>query len=711
MAVRWFQRAFKQIIQKRMQQMLTSRSFVLDYEPMKLLLPTSEETSLAKRLVAAMTLEEKISLLCGIDEFCIPGIERVGLKPVWSSDATIGLRGWKAPVTDFPASIALASTFDDELLQQIGQVMGAECRSLGVGVLLGPGVNIQRVPICGRNFEYFGEDPYLAGCMAAQYIKGVRTYAVITTVKHFACNNSEYDRHKSNSEVDERSLRELYLSSFKKALEAGSLGIMTSYNQVNGTYASEHPYLIGAILRGEWGFDGLVVSDWNSLYSTDMALKNGVDLEMPQGKYFTKERVLDALQRSVIRVQDIDSKVLHLLSSYEKGGLFAVPMADRNCHVGTKEHRDVALKAAFGSVVLLKNEQQALPLSDSMRLCIGGGNAFKVAQGGGSSMVQWETRPQTFAQSMQKQGATLLPKRWFMHTKWKRSVRECDAVVLVVGFDNIEESEAYDRPWSLTPLDRKAIDMAAKLNKRTVVVVQSGGALEMESWHHNVSAILSTSFLGSSTSEALQAILFGAVSPSGKLPYTQAHHLHDYRSMRAYPKDFDTVTVDRIKKGQGDPNVREVGKLCYTEGLMVGYRQFDTERIEPLFCFGHGLSYTSFSYDQLRVIQLGEGTWQLSFWLTNTGTFAASEVVQLYVSPLEPAIFRPCQELKGYQKVFLEPKAAKEVVFSLDAKAFEHWDLNAWAFVSDEGSYEVRIASSSRDIRLKAVVEYKKRKS
>ncbi len=709
-SVRWFQKAFKRVIQKRMMRLLENRSFTLDHQPMQLVVPDGEEASMAKRLLSEMTLEEKISLLSGRDEFCIPGIERLGLKPVWTSDATIGLRGWKTPVTDFPAAIALASTFDNDLLYQVGRVMGHECRALGVGVLLGPGVNIARVPVCGRNFEYFGEDPYLAGEMAASYIRGVRTYPVITTVKHFACNNSEYDRHKSNSEVDERSLRELYLPAFKKALEAGSLGIMTSYNQVNGIYSSEHPYLIGSILRGEWGFDGLVVSDWNSLYSTDGTLKNGVDLEMPKGRYFTRELVLDALARRAATQEDIDAKVLHLLTSYEKAGLFSAPMADPACRAGTQESRAVALNAALGAPVLLKNEEQALPLSPSSRICIGGTNAYTVAQGGGSSMVQLETAPLTFAELMQKEGSFLLPGRWFKHSHLKQRVRSSNAVVLVVGFDHIEESEAYDRPWALNAVDLKAIKTAVRLNKRTIVVVQSGSAVEMESWQDGVAAILYTSFLGSSTAQALKALLFGQVSPSGKLPFTQARYLHEYRAMRSYPKNFDTVTINRIKKGQGNPKVREVQKLCYTEALMTGYRQFDTEGPEPLYCFGHGLSYSSFSYDLAGVKELEEGRWDLAVTITNTGRCPAAEVVQLYVHPLDPVVFRPTQELKGFCKVFLQSRERKEVHFAVDETAFEHWDLDAWKFVSDEGQYELRIGSSSRDIRCRVVVDYKKRK-
>lgn len=691
--------------------MLENRTFSLDHEPMALRLPQSKESSTARRLVDAMTLDEKLSLLAGCDEFCIPGVARLGLKPVWTSDATIALRGWKTRVTDFPASVALAATFDDDLLFQVGRVMGHECRALGIGVLLGPGVNIARVPVCGRNFEYFGEDPYLASEMAARYIAGVGTNAVITTVKHFACNNSEYDRHKSNSEVDERSLRELYLPAFKRAVEAGSLGVMTSYNQVNGIYASEHPYLIGAVLRGEWGFEGMVVSDWNSLYSTDGALQNGVDLEMPKPKYFTRENILDALRRGVVSEKSIDSKVLHILTSYEKAGLFSVPMADARCAAGSPENHAVALKAALGAPVLVKNDAKALPLSPGLKVCIGGQNAYRVTQGGGSSMVQWVAEPQTFANLMLDHDACLLPKRWVASRHYLSRVRSADAVVLVVGFNHIQESEAYDRPWELDRSDIRAIKKAVALNRRTIVVVQSGGAVEMASWQDGVAAILFTSYLGSCTAQALKMLLFGEVSPSGKLPFTQARYLHDYLSMRAYPKDFDSVTVARIKKGQGDPLVREVEKLCYTEALMVGYRQFDTEGTDPLYCFGHGLSYSTFAYSALKVQEEAPGRWRLAATIANTGGHRASEAVQLYVQALEPVVFRPKQELKGYCKVDLEPGQIKEVVFDVDASAFGRWDLNQWKFVSDEGLYELRIGSSSRDIRLKMVVQHKKKEA
>ena len=707
--MRWFAKLGKRVVQLRMQRTLKSRDIQQDYEPMDLQLPPSEEPSKAKQLLALLTLEEKITLLSGQDEFCIPGIARVGLKPIWTSDATLGLRGWNAPVTDFPAAVAMAATWNTPLITEVGERIGAECRALGIGVLLAPGVNLARVPVCGRNFEYFGEDPFLTGQMAGAYILGVKRHPVITTVKHFACNNSEYDRHKSNSVVDERTLRELYLPAFKQALDAGSLGVMTSYNQVNGTYASEHAYLLEGILRGEWQFDGLVVSDWNSLYSTDGVLTSGVDLEMPGGKYLQKERVLDALGRGVVKEDAIDKKVLHLLSAYEKAGLFTCPLADPVLQVGDANHRKTALQVARESVVLLKNEGPVLPLNPSWKLCIGGDNAFRVAQGGGSSMIQLLEPPKPFASSMESH-ATCLPRHWYRNPSYRKKVAASDAIVLVVGFNHIEESEAYDRPWELDRATLRSIEHASKLNKRTILIVQSGGALHLTPFNDKISAILWTSYLGSSTAEALRDILFGTVSPSGKLPFSIAFSLSDYRSMRNYPSDYASFSLTRIHKGQGDPKVRQVSSIDYTENLMVGYRQFDSEGPSPLYCFGHGLSYAAFSYEDLKITEQANGCFSVIFSLANVSAVSAAEVAQLYIHPLVPKVYRAKQELKGFKKVFLKAGEKTKVAFSVSSEAFSRWDVDSWQLFSDEGQYEIRIGSSSRDIRLHQAVEYKERK-
>ncbi len=712
--MKWFQLGFKRFIQKKMQEMLSPNPPTVDGAAMLLKLPPSKEKSLAKRLVKELKLEEKLSLLSGVNEFCIPGVERLGLKSVWTSDASMGLRGWKAPVTDFPAMVAMSATFNTDLLTEVGKVLGRECRSLGVGVLLGPGVNIARVPVCGRNFEYCGEDPYLAGEIAASYIRGVQSEGVIATVKHYACNNAEFDRHKSNSVVDERSLREIYLPAFKRSVEAGVLAVMTSYNQVNGTYTSEHPYLLDAILRNEWGFDGLVVSDWDSLYSTKQALGDGVDLEMPSAKWFAPDKVRKALSDGSVAIDSIDSKLLHLFTAYEKAGLFSRPLIDPAIQVGHAQHREVALSVAKESVVLLKNEHSLLPLQErkGMVICVGGANAYKIASGGGSSHVMPLDAPDNFADAMLKEEdveVVLLPRSWQKKKDYRDRVASCDVVIMVTGFDHIQESEAYDKPWSLPKGERSEIESASKLNKRCVLVVQSGGAVHLSPFIDAIPSVFYAFFLGSSTAEALTSLIFGRANPSGKLPFTLARELDDYYSMKNYPTDFTNTSLKRIRGGQGNPSKRYVQDLEYREALMVGYRQFDTERQEVLYPFGHGLSYTDFTYSNLSVTETADSKVLVSLSVENSGKKGGSTVVQLYVHELSPAFFGPDQELKDFTKIALAPNEKKTVEFILSEEAFSHYRVDAWKFVVGDGQFEIRVGESSRDIRLHAIVEPFKR--
>lgn len=706
--MKWFQVACKRLVQKRMRQMLSPNPPVVDGGTMRLNLPASDEPSLAKRLVAELTDEEKLSLLSGIEEFCIPGVERLGLKPVWMSDASMGLRGWQAPVTDFPAMVAMAATFDTALLHEVGTTLARECRALGVGILLGPGVNIARVPVCGRNFEYCGEDPFLAGEIAASYIEGVQGEQVIATVKHFACNNSEYDRHKSNSVVDERTLREIYLPAFRRAVDAGVLALMTSYNQVNGAYASEHPYLLESILRNEWKFEGLVVSDWDSLYSTAPALVDGVDLEMPAAKWFSPERVGKAIADGSASFSDIDAKLVHLFTAYERSALFTRPLIDHTIVLGCEQHRSVALQVARESVVLLKNEGSLLPLKKQpgMTLCVGGVNAYRVASGGGSSMVVPVNEQLSFAEAMLKEEGVrvvLLPANWQRKKRYRSSVASSDAVIMVTGFDHIQESEAYDKPWDLPRSEISAIEKASELNKHCIVVVQSGGGVRLTGFVDRTPVMLYGFFLGSSTAQALTDLLFGRCNPSGRLPFTLAKEIEDYRSMKNYPRDYAKITVARIKGGQGDPSKRFVWDLPYREALMVGYRQFDTEKQDVLFPFGHGLSYTSFGYSDLRIEGKPDKMVSVSCWVENLGEIAGSTVVQLYLHELSPACFRPFQELKAFSRIELAPKEKRRITFSLADDAFSHYDTEQWGFVAGDGQFEVRVGQSSRDIRLSGV--------
>lgn len=707
--MRWFQGTFKRFIQKKMLEMLAPNPPTVEGSAMQLRLPASGERSLARRLVKELDEKEKLSLLAGIDEFCIPGVERLGLKPVWTSDASMGLRGWKAPVTDFPAMVAMAATFDRVLLAKVGSVLGRECRALGVGVLLGPGLNIARVPVCGRNFEYCGEDPYLAGEIASAYIQGVQSEGVIATVKHYACNNSEFDRHKSNSVVDERSLREIYLPAFKRAVDEGVLAVMTSYNQVNGTYASEHPYLLDVILRNEWGFDGLVLSDWNSLYSTKKALEDGVDLEMPAAKWFAPDKVKKLLAEGSVSIASVDAKLLHLFTAYERAGLFSRPLVDPAIQVGCKAHRDLALTVARASVVLLKNEKALLPLRKraGMVICIGGPNAYKVASGGGSSHIIPLEKSDSFADAMLREEGVqvvLLPSHWQRKRYYRERVASSDAVILVTGFDHILESEAYDKSWSLPKAEVSEIESAAKLNKSCILVVQSGGAVHLTPFIDAIPSALYAFFLGSSTAAALADIIFGRTNPSGKLPFTIAKELGDYHSMKNYPTDHANTSLKQIRGGQGDPSVRYVKDLEYREALMVGYRQFDTERQEVLFPFGHGLSYADFAYSDLKVTKTVKDTVLVSLLLENRAMVEGETVVQLYVHELQPAFFGPVQELKAFAKIALEPKQRASIEFELAEDAFSHYRPDAWKFVVTEGQFEIRVGESSRDIRLHAII-------
>jgi beta-glucosidase len=698
----------REIVQKRMMDMLAPRPPLTDTEPMHLQLACPEGQSMARALVRALTDDEKLTLVSGTEGFCIPGVPRLGLKPVWTSDATMGLRGWKAKVTDFPATVAMAATFDRALVGKAGSVIGNECRALGVDVLLGPGVNIARVPTCGRNFEYCGEDPYLAGEIAASYIQGVQGQGVIATVKHYACNNSDYDRHKCNSVVDERTLREIYLPAFKKAVDSGVLGVMTAYNLVNGTYCSEHPYLVEAILRDEWGFGNLVISDWDSLYSTVPAVLNGVDLEMPGPKWFGPDKLGAALESGQVSMADIERKLLHLFGAYEKAGLFSRPRIDTGAKAGTPAHEAVARSVAEESVVLLKNEDSLLPLRkhDGYLVCVGGRNAFATPAGGGSAMIQLPEEPENLAGQLLAEGveAVFLPAAWWRHRRYREAVSRCNAVVFSTGFDHLYESESYDRQWTLPGKEAEEIRRIAELNKNLVVILHGGGDMETSSWLSSAKAVLHAFYLGSRTAPVLADLLFGRRNPSGKLPFSMAKELSDYRSVSHYPDDFASLRISHLQSGQGNPQKRSVWDMTYSEGLMVGYRLFDTERIDVAFPFGHGLSYTDFAYSGLRLQPKEDGSVAVSLLVENRGGMPGREVVQVYVHESMPDVFRPEQELKQFCSVFLEPGEKREFSMDLPPSAFCHYDIDRWAFVRGSGSFEIRVGSSSRDIRLRGVV-------
>jgi len=670
----------------------------------------SKSSARVKWIVAQMTSEEKLAYLGGIDRFCLRAIPRLGIPALWTSDATSGVRGVDAPVTTFPSAIALAASWNRANVRAVAQTIAWECRALGISILLAPGVNIARVPVCGRNFEYLGEDPYLAGELAAVYVQGAQGEGVLTTVKHVACNNSEYDRHKTDSVVDERTLREIYLPAFKRAVEAGTLGVMTSYNPVNGIYTSEHPHLVQNILRGEWGFDGLVMSDWDSLYSTLGPLVHGVDVEMPEAKWLKPDLILAALEKNGLAWDIVDAKLEHILYACERLGMLDRPMIDIASPIGTVAHKQLALSAAQEGIVLLKNQGNLLPFAvEGLRkVVVMGRNAQASPSGGGGSSYVLRNLPgKTLPEALRVRLAsdaiiTVLPKNWWASRTSREAVRHADGVIFVTGFDHVYESEAYDRRWSLPPGEIRGIKRAAGLNNRLAVVVHAGGALEMKSWIDVPTAILDAFYLGESSSEAIASVLVGEVNPSGRLPFSWAAALSDYESMRTYPKNFDSISIARVKGGQGDPTKRKIVPMRYEEGLMVGYRQFDTQGPEPLFPFGFGLSYTTFSYQDIKAewadAATGEQRLQVNCLVRNSGTRSGSEVAQLYVHPLEAMVFRPQQELKGFDKVSLAPGESRQLDFYLTRESFARFDEGQNCWVVDPGKYELRVGSSSRQI-------------
>ena len=669
-----------------------------------------------REIIARMTPEEKLAYIGGTEGFCLRAIPRLGLPALWTSDATSGVRGVDAPVTTFPSAIALAAGWNRDTVRVVAQTIARECRAVGISILLAPGVNIARVPICGRNFEYLGEDPYLAGELAAAYVQGAQGEGVLTTVKHFACNNSEYDRHKTDAVVDERTLREIYLPAFKRAVEAGTLGVMTSYSPVNGIYASEHPHLVQDILRREWGFDGLVMSDWDSLYSTLGPLVHGVDLEMPEAKWLKPDLMLAAIEKHGLSWDLIDRKLEHILNACERLGMLDRPMVDTAMPIGTAAHKQLALSVAQEGIVLLKNQDNLLPLvvEKLRRVVVMGRNAQASPSGGGGSSyilrnLPGKTLPEVLRTRLAADACiTVLSKNWWTSRNSREAVRQADCVLFITGFDHVYESEAYDRRWSLPLGETYSIKRAASLNNRLTVVVHGGGAMEMKSWIDAPKAILDAFYLGESSAEAIASVLVGAVNPSGRLPFSWAATLSDYESMRDYPRDYESISIARIKGGQGDPTKRRIVPLRYAEGLMVGYRQFDTQGPEPLFPFGFGLSYTTFSYQEIKAewtdAAVGESKLHVSCFMRNTGFRQGSEVAQLYVHPMEAKAFRPEQELKGFNKISLDPGETGQLDFYLTRERFARFDEGRDSWVVDPGKYEVRLGSSSRQIHLRIVV-------
>lgn len=791
---------------------------------------TPEVEQRAAELVSKMTLDEKLAYIGGYNGFFIRAIPRLGIPEIRMADGPQGVRN-DTRSTMYPCGIALAATWNRELARDYGHSLGRDARARGVHIMLGPGVNIYRSPLCGRNYEYYGEDPFLTSETAVAYIRGMQAAGVMATVKHFCGNNQEWSRHNASSDIDERTLHEIYLPAFRKAVQEARTGaVMSSYNPVNSVHMTENRELAVDVLRERWGFKGIYMSDWTATYSTVGAANNGLDLEMSWGQFMNPEKLRQALSAGTVTEKTIDEKCRHILQS-----LIAFGFLDRWQQDGSIPENDpasvkTALNVAREAVVLLKNDNGMLPLSRKVRnVVVMGPYATIIPTGGGSGFVlpfetvsvaegirqiggrrhmklltseptsdlttggflspdgkpglrgEYFANPKLEGKAFVTQNDTVidtlwsnapvegLPKQqysvrwtgiftppakgealfqvsgddgyrlfiddrevisdWYDHfitmkqisvpveggrtyrirleyyNGWnsgairlnyafaaanlpQQEIETADAVVYCAGFDSSSEGENCDRPFSLPQRQLKEIAAIAERNSNLIVVVNAGGGVDFTPIADKARAILMAWYPGQEGGRAIAEILTGQCNPSGRLPISIERYAEDNPTFNSYHANVPTV--------YGSPQ-----RINYDEGVFVGYRGYDRTGIEPMYPFGYGLSYTTFEYANLKTKRLDDGSVSVSFEVTNSGRTAGAEVAQLYVGDEKARVPRPEKELKGYEKVKLEPGETKKVEMRLSPEAFAFYDMDSHDFVIEPGNFSIFVGASARDIRLK----------
>jgi beta-glucosidase len=665
----------------------------------------------ARVTVGDLTLEEKAALLDGSDFWHTEPVERLGVPAIMVTDGPHGLRkqpedgdhlglGTSVPATCFPPAAGLASTWDPDLLHRVGIALGDECRAQRVSVLLGPGVNMKRSPLCGRNFEYFSEDPFLAGRLAAPLVEGVQERGVGTSLKHFAANNQETDRMTVSADVDERTLREIYLPAFEHVVRtAQPWTLMCSYNRINGVYASQDPWLLTQVLRDEWGFEGLVVSDWGAVDDRAAGVAAGLDLEMPSSSGAGTRRILDAVRAGTLDEAAVDRAAARVLTLVERS---APALEDDAPELDVDAHHALAREAATASAVLLKNDGDLLPLDPRTggRVAVVGELARTPRyQGAGSSQVV-PTRLDDALTGLRTAfagGRELVFAPGYVVEQPEgdpalvaeavEAARGAEVVVLFLGLPASHESEGYDREHLELPASQVALlDAVAQVNRDVVVVLAHGAVVTMP-WVGSARAVLDGWLGGQAGGQAIADLLTGAAAPSGRLAETvPLRHL-------------DTPTVGAFPG--------ELGHVRYGEGLLIGYRWYDTRELDVAFPFGHGLSYTSFAYSDVEAVvrDAAAAEVEVSLTVTNTGTRAGVETVQVYVADPSSSVARPAQELKGFARAALEAGESTRVRVRLDARAFSWWHEQLHRWVVEGGTFEIRVGASSRDVRAGVRVE------
>ena len=661
-----------------------------------------------KELIEKMTLEEKAALLSGKGEWQTWNFDRLGIPSMYCSDGPHGIRRQAGagdhlglnpslPATCFPTAATMANSWDPDLGEEIGKALGEEAAVQGVHVVLGPGLNIKRSPLCGRNFEYFSEDPYLSGKMAAGYIRGIQSQGRYACPKHFAVNSQELRRMAMNAVVDERTLREIYLTGFEIAIkEGGAKALMTSYNQVNGTYSNENTHLLKDILRDEWGYDGIVITDWGGSNDHIKGVAAGSDLEMPTPGMDSARQIVKAVQEGKLSEAAVDAcvdrmleAVLTLTADDREGAVSADEGGNRTKpdDFDKEAHHALARKAASQSAVLLKNRENILPLKPGTHVALIGDFAFEPRyQGAGSSMVN-VTKLDKMIELIGEYDLVLSgASRGYLRSGeadevlMKEAVdlaQSVDVVIYCFGLDELSESEGIDRTHMRIPQNQiSLLEAISRVNENVVGVLSAGAAVEMP-WHHCLKGLIHGYLYGQAGAGAMLDIITGKVNPSGRLNETYPVRYEDTPAFKYFPS--------------------EQRNSEYREALYVGYRYYDTAKVKVLYPFGFGLSYTKFEYSDLEVS--GDG---VEFTLTNTGGLYGAEVAQLYIGKNDAKVFRPEKEMKGFQKVFLRAGESRKVKLPFDDKTFRYWNVRTNRWEVEGGTYTIMIGASCLDIRLTA---------
>ena len=643
----------------------------------------------AKEILSRMSLEEKLKLLTGADFWSTKAFEQYGLPKLYMCDGPLGLRKQAAesdmlginnslPATCFPAAVTLASTWNTDVTMAVGKAIGEEARDQGIGMVLGPGANIKRNPLCGRNFEYYSEDPLLAGELSASYIEGLQSNHIACSMKHFACNSQERDRFTSNSVLSERALREIYLKAFEIAVkEAKPMTVMSSYNKINGVHSSDNKFLLTDVLRDEWGFDGMVVTDWGGLNDRIKAIKAGNDLCMPGDSDYMEKDVLEAVEEGKLKEEDIDRCALRIIEL----ALRQAEVAKKEYKADYDKHYKTALKAALEGIVLLKNDKDILPLDKKEKVLLVGAMAEKVRyQGAGSSHVNAYklTNPTDvfkkceYAKGCDEKGDTSEE----LLSELEAKAKQADKVIVFAGLPERYESEGFDRDDMKMPEGHmKMIEAAARANKKTIVVLLCGGAIECP-WADKVQGIIYAGLAGEAAGEAVYNVVYGKTNPSGKLAESWPYKYEDVITHDSFAKTKDAL---------------------YMEDIYVGYRYYEKAGKAVRWPFGYGLSYTRFSFDRMTI----KGN-KVKVKVTNKGKVKGKEVIQIYVRANRPSLHRPLKELKHFEKIELAPKESKTVEFTLSDEDFAVWN-EGWKI--PKGKYTIEAGNSSDNILLSEVID------